>query len=262
MTDPDDGSKTHRTLAPRLPTRWRDWWRALPLAMLGACSAADDMNARREALIAEVQADVRLTADSLGFSRLDPAVIEALRAVPRHAFVPEWEQDLAYGNHPLPIGAGQTISQPYIVAVMSQMLQVGRGDRVFELGTGSGYQAAILAAMGVDVYTVEIVPELAERARKTLEALGYDHVQVRAGDGWMGWPEAAPFDAIIVTAAAPRIPDPLVAQLKTGGRLVIPVGQPNGVQQLVVYEKEPSGELVGRHQLPVRFVPVTGRHGR
>ena len=234
----------------------------MPLALLGACTSADDMNTRREALIAEIEADVRLTAHELGFSRLDPAVIEALRSVPRHAFVPEWQQDLAYGNHPLPIGAGQTISQPYIVAIMSQLLGVGSGDRVFELGTGSGYQAAVLAAMGVEVYTVEIVPELAERARETLDSLGYGKVQVRAGDGWLGWPEAAPFDGIIVTAAAPRIPEPLVEQLRTGGRLVIPVGQPDGVQRLVVYEKEPSGELVGRHQLPVRFVPVTGGHGR
>jgi protein-L-isoaspartate(D-aspartate) O-methyltransferase len=232
------------------------------LALLGACTSADDMNTRREALIAEIEADVRLTAHELGFSRLDPAVIEALRSVPRHAFVPEWQQDLAYGNHPLPIGAGQTISQPYIVAIMSQLLGVGSGDRVFELGTGSGYQAAVLAAMGVEVYTVEIVPELAERARETLDSLGYGKVQVRAGDGWLGWPEAAPFDGIIVTAAAPRIPEPLVEQLRTGGRLVIPVGQPDGVQRLVVYEKEASGELVGRHHLPVRFVPVTGGHGR
>ena len=250
--------KTRASLVPRL----RSWWRALPLALLGACTSADDMNTRREALIAEIEADVRLTAHELGFSRLEPAVIAALRSVPRHAFVPEWQQDLAYGNHPLPIGAGQTISQPYIVAIMSQLLGVGQGDRVFELGTGSGYQAAVLAAMGVEVYTVEIVPELAERARETLDSLGYDKVQVRAGDGWLGWPEAAPFDGIIVTAAAPRIPEPLVEQLKTGGRLVIPVGQPDGVQQLVVYEKEPSGELVGRHHLPVRFVPVTGVHGR
>ncbi len=258
MKQPHVRPKTRSSLVPRL----RSWWRALPLALLGACTNADDMNNRREALIAEIEADVRLTAHELGFSRLDPAVIAALRSVPRHAFVPEWQQDLAYGNHPLPIGAGQTISQPYIVAIMSQLLGVGQGDRVFELGTGSGYQAAMLAAMGVEVYTVEIVPELADHARETLDSLGYDKVQVRAGDGWLGWPEAAPFDGIIVTAAAPRIPEPLVEQLKTGGRLVIPVGQPDGVQQLVVYEKEPSGELVGRHHLPVRFVPVTGGHGR
>ncbi|MGE5154704.1 MAG: protein-L-isoaspartate(D-aspartate) O-methyltransferase [Bdellovibrio bacteriovorus] len=257
MNHPHARPKTRPPLVPRL----RSCWRALSLAVLGACACADDMSSRREALIAEIEADVRLTAHELGFSRLDPAVLAALRAVPRHAFVPEWQQDLAYGNHPLPIGAGQTISQPYIVAIMSQMLGVGQGDRVFELGTGSGYQAAVLAAMGVEVYTVEIVPELADRARRTLDALGYDRVQVRAGDGWLGWPEAAPFDAIIVTAAAPRIPEPLVEQLKTGGRLVIPVGQPDGVQQLVMYEKDPTGELVGRHRLPVRFVPVTGGHG-
>lgn len=220
------------------------------------------MNSRREALIAEIEADVRLTASELGFSRLEPAVVEALRSVPRHAFVPEWQQDLAYGNHPLPIGAAQTISQPYIVAIMSQLLGVGPGDRVFELGTGSGYQAAVLAAMGVAVYTVEIVPELAEHARKTLEGLGYDRVQVRVGDGWLGWPEAAPFDGIIVTAAAPRVPEPLVEQLRTGGRLVIPVGPPDGLQRLVVYEKSPSGEMVASRRLPVRFVPVTGSHGR
>lgn len=258
MNQPHVRPKTRAFLVPRL----RSWWRALPLALLGACTSADDMNNRREALIAEIEADVRLTAQELGFSRLEPAVIEALRSVPRHAFVPEWQQELAYGNHPLPIGAGQTISQPYIVAIMSQLLGVGKGDRVFELGTGSGYQAAVLAAMGVAVYTVEIVPELAERARETLDSLGYDKVQVRAGDGWLGWPEAAPFDGIIVTAAAPRIPEPLVEQLKTGGRLVIPVGKPDGVQQLVVYEKESSGELKARHHLPVRFVPVTGGHGR
>lgn len=258
MNRPNERPKIQALLVPRL----RSWWRALPLALLGACTSAEDMNARLEALIAEIESDVRLTAHELGFSRLDPAVIEALRLVPRHAFVPEWQQDLAYGNHPLPIGAGQTISQPYIVAIMSQLLGVGPGDRVFELGTGSGYQAAILAAMGVEVYTVEIVPELAERARETLDSLGYDKVQVRAGDGWLGWPEAAPFDGIIVTAAAPRIPEPLVDQLKAGGRLVIPVGQPDGLQQLVVYEKGASGALEGRQRLPVRFVPVTGGHGR
>jgi protein-L-isoaspartate(D-aspartate) O-methyltransferase len=219
------------------------------------------MTARREALIAEVEADVRLTADTLGFSRLSPEVLAALRAVPRHAFVPELQRDLAYGNYPLPIGGGQTISQPYIVAVMSQMLGVAAGDRVFELGTGSGYQAAVLAAMGVEVYTVEIVPTLAERAAQTLAGLGYDKVQVRTGDGWLGWPAEAPFDGIIVTAAAPRIPEPLVDQLKTGGRLVIPVGDPEDVQQLVVYEKAASGKLVGRSRLPVRFVPVTGNQG-
>jgi protein-L-isoaspartate(D-aspartate) O-methyltransferase len=216
------------------------------------------MTAQREYLIAEIEADVRLTARELGFSKLDPRVRAALLAVPRERFVPPLERGLAYRNHPLPIGEGQTISQPYIVAIMTQLLAVGPGDRVFELGTGSGYQAAVLAALGVEVYSVEIVPELARRAGATLAELGYAGVHVRAGDGWAGWPEAAPFDGIIVTAAAPRLPDPLVAQLKPGGRLVIPVGEPGGLQELAVYRKEASGELVGTARLPVRFVPVTG----
>ncbi len=164
------------------------------------------MTAQRQDLVSEIEADVRLTARELGFSRLDPRVREAMLAVPRERFVPAAERGLAYRNHPLPIGQGQTISQPYIVAIMTQLLGVGPGDRVFELGTGSGYQAAVLAALGVEVYTVEIVPELAQRARTTLSELGYDRVQVRAGDGWAGWPQAAPFDGIIVTAAAPRLP--------------------------------------------------------
>ncbi len=220
------------------------------------------MKARRDALIAEVESEVSATADSLGFDRLSPAVLAALREVPRHAFVPAEHQALAYRNHPLPIGGGQTISQPYIVAIMSQLLGVDPGDRVFELGTGSGYQAAVLAAIGVDVYTVEIVPELAKRAQRTLAGLGYTGVQVRAGDGWKGWPEAAPFDGILVTAAAPRVPEPLIDQLKTGGRLVIPVGEPWDIQELAVYEKDAAGRLRGKALLPVRFVPVTGAQGR
>ncbi len=221
------------------------------------------MNTRacREALLAEVEAEVRFTAPALGFDQLTPAVRAALAEVPRHAFVPPQQRDLAYLDHPLPIGRGQTISQPYIVAIMSQLLGVGAGDRVLELGTGSGYQAAVLAAMGLAVYTIEIVPELAEQARKTLAALGYDQVQVRAGDGWGGWPEAAPFDGIIVTAAAPHLPDPLLVQLKPGGRLVIPMGGPDEPQQLAVYEKDASGTIRGQEILPVRFVPVTGGLG-
>jgi protein-L-isoaspartate(D-aspartate) O-methyltransferase len=222
-----------------------------------ASGSEPDMTAQRQDLVSEIEADVRLTARELGFSRLDPGVREAMLAVPRERFVPAAERGLAYRNHPLPIGQGQTISQPYIVAIMTQLLGVGPGDRVFELGTGSGYQAAVLAALGVEVYTVEIVPELAQRARTTLAELGYDRVQVRAGDGWAGWPEAAPFDGIIVTAAAPRLPEPLIDQLRPGGRLVIPVGEPGGFQVLAVYRKE-AGELVREAQLPVRFVPVTG----
>jgi protein-L-isoaspartate(D-aspartate) O-methyltransferase len=219
------------------------------------------MDRRHELLIAEIASGVAETGRRLGFGRLDPAVERALREVPRHAFVPPAQQAQAYANHPLPIGSGQTISQPYIVAVMSQLLGVGPGARVLELGTGSGYQAAVLAAMGVLVYSIEIVPALAERARATLAALGYDQVQIRTGDGWPGWPEAAPFDGIIVTAAAPGVPEPLAKQLRTSGRLVIPLGAPFEVQQLTVYEKDAEGALKGRTVLPVAFVPVTGRQG-
>ena len=216
------------------------------------------MAERRHQLVEQIQAGVRATAGELGFDRLDPRVEQALRAVPRERFVPESERALAYLDSPLPIGEGQTISQPYIVAIMSQLLDVGPGDRVYELGTGSGYQAAVLAAMDVEVYTVEIVPELAERAARTLESLGYDRVRVHAGDGWLGWPEAAPFDAIIVTAAAPHIPRRLVEQLAPDGRLVIPMGAPDRVQWLAVFTRDEGGELVRRDLLPVRFVPVTG----
>ena len=215
-----------------------------------------------ESMIAEVESEVRMTADTLGFDHLSPAVLAALRAVPRHAFVPPEDRDLAYANHPLPIGKGQTISQPYIVAIMSQLLGLAAGERVLELGTGCGYQAAVLAAMGLEVYTIEIVSELAQLARRTLAGLGYDQVQVRAGDAWDGWPEAAPFAGIIVTAAAPRLPDPLIEQLKPGGRLVIPLGGVYEIQELAVYEKDAAGAIRGRGVLPVRFVPVTGRLGR
>ncbi len=215
------------------------------------------MNSRRESLIAEIESEVRHTRQELGFDRLAPAVRAALSAVPRHAFVPPAQRDLAYANHPLPIGSGQTISQPYIVAIMSQLLQCGAGERVLEIGTGCGYQAAVLAAMGLAVYSMEIVLELAQRARTTLAELGYDQVQVRTGDGWQGWPEAAPFAGIIVTAAAPRLPKFLLEQLRPGGRLVIPLGAPEAIQDLCVYVKEATGQAKGHQVLPVRFVPMT-----
>ena len=247
--------------------RMGPWWRSSVCLTLGfgalfsvqaTESEEDAMTAERHRLVEQIQTEVRVTARELGFDRLDPRVEQALLTVPRERFVPESERTLAYLDSPLPIGEGQTISQPYIVAIMSQLLNVGPGDRVYELGTGSGYQAAVLAAMGVEVYTVEIVPELAERAARTLESLGYDRVRVRAGDGWLGWPEVAPFDAIIVTAAAPRIPRRLVDQLAPDGRLVIPVGAPDHVQWLAVFTRDEGGELVRRDLLPVRFVPVTG----
>jgi protein-L-isoaspartate(D-aspartate) O-methyltransferase len=212
----------------------------------------------RHRLMDQIEADIRLTAVDLGVSRLDPRVAEALRRVPRERFVPVSERELAYLNRPLPIGHGQTISQPSIVAIMSQLLEVGPSHRVFELGTGSGYQAAVLAAMGVRVYSVEIVPELAQRAATTLAALGEDKVQVRTGDGWLGWPEAAPFDGILVTAATPRVPPQLIEQLAPGGRMLIPLGEARWAQNLTLFVKDASGGLRQRLLLPVRFVPVTG----
>jgi protein-L-isoaspartate(D-aspartate) O-methyltransferase len=185
---------------------------------------------------------------------LDPRVLDAMRAVPRELFVPREERRNAYRDGPLPIGFGQTISQPYVVAFMSEALGVGPGDRVLEVGTGSGYQAAVLAEMGCEVWSIEIVSELAERSSALLEELGLD-VNVRAGDGYRGWPEHAPFDAVIVTAAPDHVPPALVEQLVEGGRLVIPVGAYD--QDLIRLTKAANG-VVSEELLPVRFVPMTG----
>jgi protein-L-isoaspartate(D-aspartate) O-methyltransferase len=190
----------------------------------------------------------------------DAAVLAALRRVPRHEFVPPELRHLAHADHPLPIGEEQTISQPYIVALMTELLAVRPGQRLLEIGTGSGYQAAVLADLGVDVYSIEIVAPLADRARAKLTALGYHGVRVRTGDGYAGWPEEAPFDGIIVTAAPPQVPPPLIAQLKPGGRLVVPEG--TGDQTLVVYLKAADGRVRREAVLPVRFVPMTGRAQR
>jgi protein-L-isoaspartate(D-aspartate) O-methyltransferase len=186
----------------------------------------------------------------------DAAVLEAMRQVERHRFVLEDYLEQAYDDHPLPIGYGQTISQPYIVALMSEMLAVQAGERVLEIGTGSGYQAAVLAEMGVDVYTVEIVPELASQAAQRLADLGYDNVQVREADGYFGWEEHAPYDGIIVTAAPDHLPQPLANQLAEGGRLVIPIGPVGTVQTLWQFEKV-DGELEATNLGAVRFVPFT-----
>jgi protein-L-isoaspartate(D-aspartate) O-methyltransferase len=180
----------------------------------------------------------------------------ALRKVPRHLFVPPEAEAQAYDDHPLPIGHGQTISQPYIVAFMTEALGLRGGERVLEVGTGSGYQAAVLAEIAAQVYSIEIVEPLAAEAKERLRRLGVSNVEVRAGDGYAGWPEAAPFDAVIVTAAAPRIPEPLKQQLEDGGRLIIPVGE--GVQELVVVTRR-GANFEERSVLPVRFVPMTGQ---
>lgn len=190
----------------------------------------------------------------------DEDVLQAMENVPRHLFVPDDQRDAAYGDYPLPIGFGQTISQPYIVAMMTELLELEEGDRVLEVGTGSGYQAAILAELpGVEVYTVEVIPELAKRARQTLEALGYTDVHCKQGDGYYGWPEHAPFDGIIVTAAPDHVPQPLQDQLAIGGRMVIPVGPRGGYQTLWKFVKQPDGELVAYNEGGVAFVPFTGQ---
>lgn len=186
----------------------------------------------------------------------DSATLAAMRAVPRHEFVPERHRDRAYGDHPLPIGHGQTISQPYIVAYMTEMLNVDPGAQVLEVGTGSGYQAAVLAELGCEVYTIEIFEALAESARQRLRRLGYDGIDVRHADGHHGWSDAAPFDAIVVTAAAGYIPPALVEQLRPGGRMLIPVGSVYGVQNLILVRKGEDGEVTTRNLLPVRFVPM------
>ncbi len=185
----------------------------------------------------------------------DPRVLAAMRSVPRHRFVPAALAGEAYEDHPLPIGEGQTISQPYIVAAMSELLQLKGGERVLEVGTGSGYQAAVLAELAAEVYSIEILEPLARRAEATLRELGCAKVRVRAGDGYLGWPEAAPFDAVIVTAAPDHVPQPLVDQLKVGGRLVIPVG--TAWQELLVITRTARGIETERN-IPVRFVPMTG----
>ena len=186
----------------------------------------------------------------------DPRVLDAMRTVPRHRFVPADVAALAYDDRPLPIGNGQTISQPYIVAYMSDLLAIAPHHRVLEIGTGSGYQAAVLAKLAKEVYTVEIVPELAREAAATLKELGFTNVEVREGDGYAGWPERAPFDRIMVTAAPERIPQPLIDQLAPGGRLVIPVGEQHDTQWITVVEKTPQG-VIQRKTIPVAFVPFT-----
>jgi len=186
----------------------------------------------------------------------DRAVLEAMDRVPRHLFVPETHRDQAYGDHPLPIGFGQTISQPYIVGLMTEALRLQPGSKILEVGTGSGYQAAVLSALGMDVFSVEIIAELAERGAANLAAAGFPQVRIRHGDGYFGWPEEAPFDAIIVTAAPDHVPPPLQAQLRDGGRMVIPVGPVGGYQELWLIER--SGDAFDTHSLGgVAFVPFT-----
>jgi protein-L-isoaspartate(D-aspartate) O-methyltransferase len=214
----------------------------------------------RQRMIRDIEWTQRDVAHETGSQTLDRKVLAVMGEVPRHLFVPRGQQDAAYENRPLPIGYGQTISQPYIVALMTDLLRVKPGDRVFELGTGSGYQAAILAKLAKEVYTVEIVTPLGKQAADRLALLGFANVQVKVADGYYGWPEHAPFDGIMVTAAASHVPPPLVRQLRPGGRMVIPVGTSFLTQHLLLIEKAKDGTLVTRQVLPVAFVPLTGGH--
>jgi protein-L-isoaspartate(D-aspartate) O-methyltransferase len=231
------------------------------LAAVSAGSAADPFAEARRQMLEVIRHDFKTTRNELGQGALDTRVAAALATVPRHEFVAaEWRAH-AYENRPLPIGYGQTISQPYIVAAMTQLLQLRPGERALEIGTGSGYQAAILAELGVRVFTIEIIQPLGETARDRLKRLGYERINIHIGDGYDGWPAHAPFDGIIVTAVANHIPPPLLEQLTVGGRMVIPVGSPFGAQQLVLVRKDSDGRVTTRKLLPVRFVPLTGRHG-
>ena len=219
-----------------------------------------DFERERQALLREIERDVRETSAYLKRSELDERVLNAMAAVPRHEFVQPQDRRLAYLNRPLPIGYGQTISQPYIVAIMTDLLEPAPGCRALEVGTGSGYQAAVLAGLCEEVYTIEIVRELGIQARDRLVRLGYSKVRTRIGDGYYGWQDAAPFDVIIVTAVASHVPPPLLEQLRPGGRMILPVGRPFTTQQLVLIHKQADGKIITRQVLPVAFVPLTGGH--
>jgi protein-L-isoaspartate(D-aspartate) O-methyltransferase len=202
---------------------------------------------------------VREQSESRGVS--DARVLAAMRKVPRHEFVPEHLAGAAYEDHPLPIGYGQTISQPYIVALMTELLHLTPESKVLEVGTGCGYQTAVLAEIAAEVYSVEIIEPLAKESVDRLQRLGYENTHVKRGDGYLGWPEHAPFDAIVVTAGAEHIPPPLVEQLKPGGRMVIPVGEPHGEQSLLLVEKDLDASVSTRNITPVLFVPLTRETG-
>ena len=247
-------SKMRRTdvIAPR-NFAWRATLFLANLVVVASCAGSEvllgsrDWNTERRRMV-----EVQLRARDIRQAR----VLDVMRTVPRHLFVPEPERERAYSDTPLPIGHGQTISQPYIVAFMTQELDIEPGHRVLEIGTGSGYQAAVLGALAKEVYTIEIVAPLAERARQILTSLGYRNIKIRTGNGYLGWPEHAPYDRIMVTAAPDEVPAALVQQLKVGGLMAIPVG--TGVQELLILRRTPTGMETLR-TLPVRFVPMTGK---
>ena len=243
-------------------------WLGLATVLVACLAAAGACTAREEATVAELQARLlsQIKADAwetrgyTGRGVLGERVMDAMAEVPRHEFVDRYGPAAAYANRPLPIGHGQTISQPYIVALMTDLLDPEPDHVVLEIGTGSGYQAAVLAALVKRVYSIEIIPELAETAERRLARLGFENVAVKTGDGYFGWPEAGPFDGIIVTAVGPDIPPALVEQLKPGGRMVLPVGTQYTAQNLTVVTRRADGGTDSEQVLPVAFVPLTGDH--
>lgn len=251
---------------------FRAWGIICLLVGVCSCQGASQSTSPTPTTPVAIQTTATLTADPYAVLRehmvtfdieergvLDPEVRRAMRSVPRHEFVPTDYTDMAYADRPLPIGYGQTISQPYIVGAMTELLRLKQGDRVLEIGTGSGYQAAILAELTDEVYSVEIIEALYKRATETLQRLGYHQVKTRHVDGYYGWEEHAPYDAIIVTCAPDHIPQPLISQLKDGGRLVIPVGPPGSYQTLWLIEKQ-GEKVVSKQVMGVVFVPLTGEH--
>ena len=230
------------------------------LGTLPGTTLAADYKAQREAMIRAIEQDVMATSVYIGKDMFNPQVMQAMANVPRHEFVPDDQKPHAYENRPLAIGYGQTISQPYIVALMTDLLNLSKDKKVLEIGTGSGYQAAVLNQLTPQVFTIEIIEPLARKTMETYKRLHLDNIKVRIGDGYYGWEQQAPFDAIIVTAAADHVPPPLVRQLNKGGRMVIPVGSRFFVQQLVLVTKDDNGKITTQQLLPVRFVPLTGKH--
>jgi protein-L-isoaspartate(D-aspartate) O-methyltransferase len=227
-------------------------------AVVSTSAPAQDRLAERAAMIETIKGHARSAPSAVEGQGIDPAVLKTMGKVPRHLFVPEEQRSAAYGDRPLPIGYGQTISQPFIVALMTDLINVGPGHSVLEIGTGSGYQAAVLSPLAAKVYSIEIIPQLGERAAARLAELRYNNVEVKVGDGYYGWPAHAPFDGIVVTAAASHIPPPLVEQLAKGGRMVVPVGGPFATQFLMLLEKRRDGSITTRQLLPVSFVPLRG----
>ena len=235
---------------------------ALAAVSLFICFTTFANQAHIEQMLDEIQSMAKYSVDYTGIEAIDDSVMDVLRTVDRKLFVPVESRQFAFENRPLGIGHGQTISQPFIVALMTHVLEIEDSDKVLEIGTGSGYQAAVLAGLAEYVYTIEIVESLAMEASERLSELSYDNVSVKQGDGWFGWSEHAPYDKIMITAVAPQIPPELVDQLKIGGTMVLPVGAYDGYQELVVIRKTTTNETQQKTILPVRFVPMTGEAAR